>query len=67
MLILGREYGQKLFITIPPGTYEEEQKITVAITEPILTKTVRIGISAPKNFAIVRDNAKLRVKKEVQS
>jgi len=67
MLILSREHGQKIFITIPPGTYEEAQKITVVIAEPIHNKIVRMGISAPREFAIVRDNAKLRTKKEKQS
>ena len=67
MLVLGREYGQKLFITVPPGTYEEAQKITVIIAQPIHNNIVRIGISAPREFAIVRDNAKLRTKKEKQS
>lgn len=55
MLILTRKDGQQIEITTPQG-----EKIIITLVEGIPGKA-RVGIDAPKEFVILRDDAKRRV------
>lgn len=51
MLVLGRKMDERIFLTMPDG-----RNIAIVITE-IHPDKVRIGIEAPRDVVIVRDNA----------
>lgn len=51
MLVLGRKTDERIFLTMPDG-----RNITIVVTE-IHPDKVRIGIEAPRDVVIVRDNA----------
>ena len=53
MLVLGREIGDTITITGPDGTVIE---LTIV---DIRRLKMRIGIDAPKEWKIVRDDAKI--------
>ena len=52
MLILKRTLDQKIYIEVPGGDV-----ITIMVTK-IQRDGVKLGIDAPKNYQIVRDDAK---------
>jgi sRNA-binding carbon storage regulator CsrA len=67
MLVIGRLIDQEIYISVPKGQIFDSE-IKIRIVNIIRGHVVRVGVVAPDNFQILRDNAKTRIKKEfVQS
>ena len=64
MLVLGRVIDQEITITVPKGQMFDTE-IKVRIVDIIRGHVVRLGVVAPKEFQVLRDNAKVRVEKEL--
>ena len=60
MLVLIRKAGEGLTITTPTG--EEIEVFVVSI----IGGRVKLSLGAPQGFDIVRDNAKVKTKKETK-
>jgi carbon storage regulator CsrA len=60
MLILTRGTEEAVTVTTPRG-----EQVTVKILGFPTKGTVRLGFDAPNDFKILRDNAKLRMEREV--
>lgn len=61
MLILSRNEGQFIELTIPPSTTERTIKVTVAEirSKGEFDAKVKLGFDADKDVRILRDNAKV--------
>lgn len=58
MLVLKRRRGEQIFITVPPSSVEQKIVLTqCSIDAP--RGAASIGIEAPLNILISRDNAKI--------
>ena len=64
MLVLGRLIDQEICISVPKGQIFDSE-IKIRIVDIVRANVVRVGIVAPKEFQILRDNAKTKVKKEL--
>jgi carbon storage regulator CsrA len=57
VLILSRRTNEKIRMTIPPCSREQTIELTV-VRLPSRRSTVRLGLDAPRDIDIVRDDAK---------
>jgi len=64
MLVLGRLIDQEICISVPKGQ-KCDSEIKIRIVDIIRGHVVRVGVVAPDEFQILRDNAKTRIKKDL--
>ena len=61
MLVLTRRPNEKIFLTVPGAT--GETKLTIMVCSVGINGAVRVGIDAPREVQVIRDDARVTEKR----